>query len=110
MYSLFLIQIVTEQVEVAPTLRACIQKVRSSNPDHYTDCPGFYAILLGLSKQIQTLPDVRSNFYGISVASLIFCKSELKIYVYIQGSPGEIQNPTHRNLIGRSLTGTPPVL
>jgi hypothetical protein len=63
MYSWFLIQIVTEQVDVAPTLRTCVQKVRSSNPDHYTDCPGFYTILLGLLKQIQTLTDVRSSYF-----------------------------------------------
>jgi hypothetical protein len=28
----------------------------------------------------------------------------------IQGSPVEIQNPTHWNLTGRNVTGTPPVL
>jgi len=115
MYSLFLIQIVTEQVDVAPTLRSCVQKVRSSNPDRYTDSPGVYAVLLGLLKQIRTLSDVRSSyFYGMSVTSVMFCKSELKtcvcVCVCIQGSPVEIQNPTHWNLIGHSLTGTPPVL
>ena len=33
-----------------------------------------------------------------------------QLYIYIQGSPVEIQAPTHRNLTGHSMTAPPPVL
>jgi hypothetical protein len=32
------------------------------------------------------------------------------LYMYVQGSPVEIQTPAHWNLIGRSMTAPPPVL
>jgi hypothetical protein len=67
---------------------------------------------------VQTLSDIRSGYELEGPAQVkVFRKvgteceySQLCVYVYIKGSPAEIQTPTHWNLTGRSITAPPPVL
>jgi hypothetical protein len=111
MYSLFLKQVVAERIDKCQRFGLVFRRCRVRIPTTTSTVLGFYAISLGLSKQIQTLHDARSsNFSGISVASLIVCRSELGTCMNIQDSPVEIQNLTHWILMSRSVNGTSPVL
>jgi hypothetical protein len=75
------------------------------------------ALTPGLLSVVQALPDLRSSYVPEVPAQVEFCASRSWVHIwsavacmYIQGSPAEIQTPTHWNLISRCMTTPPPLL
>jgi hypothetical protein len=57
----------------------------------------------------QTFPDLRNSYVPEDAAQDGTEHLYGQLYVYIQGSPVQVQTPTHWNLFGHSMTNPPPV-
>jgi hypothetical protein len=62
------------------------------------------------NNKLRHLPDLSSTQVPSSTAQIVMDYAYSQTCMYLQGSPGEIQTPTHLNLIGPNMTAPKPVL